>query len=111
MATNRNTIDYILEQLSNLPDVSARKMFGDYCLYCGGKPVGLICDDMVFIKITEKGKEFVGDYYEEGTAYKGAKPSMLIDDGRIEDKLWLTELITITADNLPPPKKKKKAQS
>lgn len=107
MATSKTTADYILEQLGGL-DVSARRMFGDYCLYHKGKPIGLICDDMLFIKITQKGKEFVGDYYEEGFAYKGAKASMLIDDGRIEDREWLAELVKITHDNLPISKKRNK---
>jgi TfoX/Sxy family transcriptional regulator of competence genes len=75
-------------------------MFGEYALYCDDKVVGLICDDNLFIKITEPGKKFVGKYYQEGHAYPGAKVSMLIDDEQIEDHEWLSELIRITANNL-----------
>jgi TfoX/Sxy family transcriptional regulator of competence genes len=107
MATKQETVDYILDQLTSIRGVSARKMFGEYALYCGGKVVGLVCDDTLYIKITEEGKEFVGKYYEEGCAYKGAKPSMVIDEDRIEDREWLSELVGITALHLPVPKKKK----
>jgi hypothetical protein len=69
--------------------------------------VGLICDDTLFIKITELGKKFVGKYYQEGHAYPRAKIAMLIDGERIEDHEWLSELIRITADNLHAPKQKK----
>jgi TfoX/Sxy family transcriptional regulator of competence genes len=107
MATKQSTVDYILDQLASVGDVRVRKMFGEYALYCNDKVVGLICDDNLFIKITEPGKKFVGKYYQEGHAYPGAKIAMLIDGERIEDHEWLIELIRITADNLPAPKQKK----
>ena len=107
MSTKQSTMDYILDQLSSIRNVASRKMFGEYALYCEGKVVGLVCDDTLFIKITESGKIFVGEFYEEGFAYPGAKASMLIDEERIEDRDWLTELINITVDNLPEPKPKK----
>lgn len=106
MSSSQSTIDFILDQLSALENVSARKMFGDYALYCGGKVVGLVCENNLFIKITEPGKKFVGKYYEEGFAYKGAKVSMLIDGDRIEDDEWLCKLVAITAENVDFPKKK-----
>ncbi len=106
MATNQSSVDYILDQLASLGSVSARKMFGEYALYCDGKVVGLICDDTLYIKITPPGKSYVGKYYREGNAYKGARPSMIIDEERIEDRVWLSELILVTAQNLPLPKQK-----
>ena len=107
MATKQETVDYILDQLATAPNVFARKMFGEYALYCEGKVVGLICNDALYIKITEEGKEFVGKYYKEGYAYKGAKTSMQIDENWIDDREWLSELIQITSLHLPMPKKKK----
>lgn len=106
MATQASTIEYILDQLSSIPNVRARKMFGEYALYCNDKVVALVCDDELFVKITEAGKEFVGDLYHEGTAYPGARPSMNIDMDMIEDRNWLSELILITEENLPAPKAK-----
>lgn len=81
-------------------------MFGEYALYCAGKVVGLVCDDTLYIKITEQGKEFVGLKYKEGFAYEGAKASMQIDEELIEDREWLCELVRITAEHLPLKKKK-----
>lgn len=107
MATEQSTVDFILDQLVSLGDVSARKMFGEYALYCDGRVVALICDDTLFVKITEPGKAFVGSYYVEGNAYPGAKPSMVIDEEKIEDREWLSELIRITTENVPMPKPKK----
>ena len=99
-------MDYILDQLSPLRDVSVRKMFGEYAVYYEGKVVGLVCDNKLYIKITEPGKEFVGEFYQEGFAYPGAKASMLVDEERIEDSHWLSELVRITSESLPIPKKK-----
>jgi TfoX/Sxy family transcriptional regulator of competence genes len=108
MATSQATIDYILDQLTALPQVSARKMFGEYALYVGSKVVALVCDDTLFVKITEAGKEHLGESYEEGCAYDGAKPSMVISEELIEDRQWLAELFELTAEHLPEPRPKKK---
>ncbi|MFZ4648421.1 MAG: TfoX/Sxy family protein [Patescibacteria group bacterium] len=108
MATKQTTVDYLLDQLLPLENISTRKMFGEYALYYCGKVVALVCDNILYVKITSAGKDFVGGYYEEGFAYPGAKESMLIDEDRIEDGEWLCELIQITYDNLPEPKIKKK---
>jgi DNA transformation protein and related proteins len=107
MSTKQVTIDFFLDQLSLLDGVRARKMFGEYAVYYNEKVVALVCDDQLFVKITTSGKEFVGDKYEEGFAYQGAKPSMLIGEEIFYDKKILCELIRITADALPAPKKKK----
>ena len=112
MPTSQATIDYILDQLASIPDVRVRTMFGEYALYCNDKVVALVCDDEMFVKITDAGKEFVGDQYQEGFAYPGAKPSMHIDMDMAENRDWLCELITITEEALltPAPKKKKKPE-
>jgi TfoX/Sxy family transcriptional regulator of competence genes len=108
MATKVSTIEYIEDQLADVPNVRSRKMFGEYALYVGDKVVGLVCDDTLFVKITEPGRAYVGERYEEGCAYPGAKPSMRIDGDMIEDREWLTGLIRITEAALPAPKPKKK---
>lgn len=107
MATKQSTIDYIEDQLADVPGIRSRKMFGEYALYCGDKVVALVCDNQLFVKITEAGKIFVGAGYEEGNAYPGAKSSMRIDEDQIEDHAWLCELIRITEQHLPVPKRKK----
>ena len=111
MTTNKTTIDFLIDQLGSLPDVRARKMFGEYALYCGNKVVALVCNNQLFIKITSAGKALVGDRYKEGKAYPGAKPSMLIDAEDIEDSERLCELILVTATALPPPKARKRKRA
>ena len=107
MSTSPSTIDFILDQLVDIGHVSARKMFGEYALYCNERVVGLICNDTLYLKITDPGKNFVGKYYQEGSAYPGAKVSMMISGDLIEDGSWISELVKITADNVPLPKPKK----
>lgn len=108
MATSESTIEFITDQLEGVPNVRTRKMFGEYALYVGEKVVALVCNDELFVKITEEGKRFVGDRYREGFAYPGARASMRFDLDDIEDRQWLSELIRITEVSLPTPKPKKK---
>lgn len=107
MATDQSYIDYLLDQLSEIGDVSARKMFGEYALYSGGKVVALVCDNQLFVKPTEPGRAHIGpENVVEAPAYPGAKPSFLIVD-EVDDQAWLVELIRITVGALPMPKPKK----
>ena len=108
MASKQSTVDYIVDQTLSVEGISTRKMFGEYALYVGNKVVALICDDTLFVKITEAGKEFVGDLYKEGPAYPGAKPSIVINPDQIDDREWISELISITAEHAPAVKKKAK---
>ena len=101
-------MDFILDQLRDVQLIRARKMFGEYALYCGDKVVALVCDDQLFVKITEPGKALVGKRYAEGIAYPGAKPSILVSADDLEDDERLAELIQVTAAALPPPKPKKR---
>ena len=106
MATDKNFIEFIVDQIENAGQITCRKMFGEYALYCEGKVVALVSDNQLFIKPTEAGKAFIGNV-TEAPAYPGAKPSFLIDD-RIEDREWISQLIRITYDELPEQKIKKK---
>lgn len=107
MATSSNTIEYIEDQLSGISDIRSRKMFGEYALYAEDKVVALVCDNHLFVKMTDLGRDYVGSRYQEGFPYPGAKVTILVDEEYIEDRHWLTELIRITADALPAPKPKK----
>jgi TfoX/Sxy family transcriptional regulator of competence genes len=107
MATSQSTIDFIVDQLSALPGLRAKKMFGEYALYYEEKVVALVCDSHLFVKITDAGKRFLGERYEEGHAYPGAKPSMLIGAEVIDDSERLCELVRITAAELPAAKPKR----
>lgn len=111
MATSERTIDFLLDQLSAVPGVRARKMFGEYALYCGEKVVALVCDDQLFVKLTAPGKALVGKRYAEGIAYPGAKASILVGADDIEDHDRLADLIRVTEAALPAPKPKAKTKS
>lgn len=103
MATRQNTIDFLLDQLSGAGEASAKKMFGEYCLYLAGKPVGLVCDDQLYLKPTRAGKGMIAEVVE-GSPYPGAKPHLLITPDQWEDAEWLCELVRATSRELPVPK-------
>ncbi len=105
MASRQSTVDYILEQVAGAGTVSAKKMFGEFGLYCDGKMVALVCDDQLFVKITAEGKALVGACREK-PPYPGAKPCFLISGDRWDDHEWLSELIRVSARHLPVAKKK-----
>ncbi|MBN2363846.1 TfoX/Sxy family protein [candidate division WOR-3 bacterium] len=106
MATDKDFIEFIADQMADTGKIAYRKMFGEYVVYCDGKVVALVCDNKLFVKPTEGGKRFIGDVVE-APPYPGAKMSFLIED-KFEDSEWLSELISITKNELPEPKPKKK---
>ena len=105
MATTQATVDVILEAMAGAGAVSARKMFGEYGVYCDGKLVALVCDDQLFVKITAAGRAWLGDAVEEAPAYPGAKPSFRVDAERWDDAEWMAELVRVTWGELPVGKK------
>lgn len=100
-------MDFLLDQLAGLVNVSTKKMFGEYCLYLAGKPVALVCDDQLYLKPTDAGRDMVQQAIE-GAPYPGAKPHLLITADLWEDRGWLRHLIQTTDNELPLPKPKKK---
>ena len=106
MASDPNFVDFVLKQIKNAGEITAKKMFGEYGIYSDEKIFGLICDNKLFIKPTNSGRNFIGNVVE-APPYEGAKPSFLIED-KIENSEWLSELVKISVKELPPPKLKKK---
>jgi len=104
VASDASLVDYICTQIANAPDVSSRKMFGEYAIYCGAKVVALVCDNQLFVKPTDAGRAILGDPIE-APPYPGAKPHYLIDD--LDDAEALTRLFIETSRVLPEPKPKK----
>lgn len=107
MPTSQATIDFLLDQLSSAGPMAARKMFGEYCLYWADKPIGLVCDDQLFLKPTAAGRSLMARV-TEGFPYPGARPHLLVTADLWDDRPWLGQLIQATAAELPPPKPKKK---
>jgi TfoX/Sxy family transcriptional regulator of competence genes len=105
MASDENFVKFIVDQIENAGSITFRKMFGEYAIYSDGKIVALVCDDQLYVKSTESGRVFIGDVVE-APPYPGAKLSFLIED-KFEDKDWFSDLIRMTAKELPAPKPKK----
>lgn len=106
MASEQKFVDFVVEQIQKVGTISTKKMFGEYGIYADDKIFGVICENKLFVKPTEAGRNFIGDPVEM-PAYEGAKPSFLIEE-KIEDKDWLSELVRVTLKELPAPKAKKK---
>jgi TfoX/Sxy family transcriptional regulator of competence genes len=106
MASDQGFVDYVVDQIAADCGVTYKKMFGEYGLYSSGKMFAMICDDRLFVKPTGGGRAHIGEVVE-APPYPGAKPIFLIED-QLEDGEWLSELVRITARELPEPKPKKK---
>ena len=104
MASTKEYLDYILEQLSELNDISYRAMMGEYIIYYQGKVVGGIYDDRFLVKPTKSAKEKMPEA-DMQLPYDGAKEMILVDD--VENKEFLKGLFEAMYDELPAPKKKK----
>lgn len=106
MSSQQSTMDYLLEQSASAGTVTARRMFGEFALYCDSKVVAFVCDDQLFIKPTEAGRGYLGAV-TEAPAYPGSKMYYLIEGERWDDADWLAGLVRVTAEALPLPKVKK----
>jgi DNA transformation protein len=106
MATSQSTMDFLLDVLSDSHQVSSRRMFGEYCLYYAGRPVGLVCDEQLFLKPSEDGRRLMKDL-DEGAPFPGAKPHLRISPDLWDDRNWMNTLVRVTFDSLPPPKQPK----
>ena len=103
MASSKSYLEFILEQLSELDDISYRAMMGEYVLYYRGKVFGGIYDDRFLVKLTKTAKAMMPDADME-LPYEGAKEMILVDD--VENKEFLRDLLEAMYGELPAPKKK-----
>lgn len=104
MGSNKKYLDFILEQLSELDDISYRAMMGEYIIYFRGKIIGGIYDDRLLVKPTKVAASLMPNAVYE-MPYDGAKEMLLVDD--VDSKDFLTKLFNAMYDELPMPKKKK----
>ena len=91
MASNADFVQYVADQCSGAGEITTKKMFGEYGIYCDGKIFGLICDDC---------------FYLHELPYEGAKEYFYIAD--VDDHDYLSQLVSETCKTLPNPKPKKK---
>ena len=104
MASSAEYLNYILEQLSLLDDITYRAMMGEYIIYFRGKVIGGIYDDRFLVKPVKSAKAMMPDADYE-LPYEGAKKMILVDD--VENREFLRELLEAMYDELPAAKKKK----
>ena len=104
MASSKDDLEYILEQLSGLKDISYRAMMGEYIIYYRGKIVGGIYDDRFLVKPVKSAVDMMPEADME-IPYEGAKEMLLVDN--VENREVLRELLEAMYDELPAPKKRK----
>ncbi|MBO4424553.1 MAG: TfoX/Sxy family protein [Spirochaetales bacterium] len=103
MASSKEFLVYVMDQLSGLQDVAFKAMMGEYIIYYRGKIVGGIYDDRFLVKQVKAALKMMPDAAME-IPYEGAKEMILVDD--VENRSFLTELLENMYDELPAPKKK-----
>ena len=112
MASQQGTVDFLLDQLAGAGSINAKKMFGEYGLYCDGKMFAIVADDQLFIKPTDAGRAWISTMGtpQEAPPYPQAKPWFLIGGEQWDERDWLVQLArrTIGALPLPKPKAQKK---
>lgn len=106
MASSKNYLEFILDQLSEMEDISWRSMMGEYIIYYRGKIVGGIYDDRFLVKPVRSARDMMPGADLE-LPYEGAKEMLLVND--VDNKEFLRELLEAMYEDLPAVKKKKKS--
>ena len=104
MASTKEYLDFVLEQLSLLDDITCKAMMGEYIIYYHGKIIGGIYDNRFLVKNVKSAHEKMPEAALE-LPYEGAKEMLLVDD--VENREFLKELFDAMYDELPEPKKRK----
>ena len=104
MASSKSYLDFVLEQLSDLEEITYRAMMGEYIIYYRGKIVGGIYDDRLLVKPVKAAFSYIPQAVYE-LPYEGAKEMLLVND--VDNKDFLTRLFNAMYNNLPALKKKK----
>lgn len=104
MASSKEYLTVILNQLSETKEVSWRAMMGEYIIYCQGKVIGGIYDNRFLVKPTKSALAMLPEA-KMALPYEGAKKMLLVD--KLDDKAFLAQLLQAIAEELPAPKKKR----
>ncbi len=105
MASSKEYLDFILEQVSELDNVSYKAMMGEFIIYYKGKIIGGIYDDRLLVKPVQSAINYMPNAVYE-LPYDGAKEMLLVDE--VDNKEFLIGLFDAMYDDLPVPKPKKK---
>ena len=105
MASSKEYLDFILEQLSELDEITVRAMMGEFIIYYRGKIVGGIYDDRLLVKPIKAAISYMPTATYE-LPYEGAKEMLLVDE--VDNREFLTDLFNAMYEELPAPKPKEK---
>lgn len=95
MATPPETVARLRAALAPAGEITTRKMFGEWGVYCDSVFIGVICGGQLHLKVTAPGAALAGDI-PRAPAYPGAKPSLRIPEDRLADQPWLRDLVQAT---------------
>lgn len=104
MATSKEYADFVCERVSRFGAVRSKKMFGEYMVYIDDKPILLVCDNIVFVKMLDCVSRLLCDA-ETGYPYEGTKPHYILD---IENDALCESVINALLPVVPVPKPRKK---
>lgn len=102
MASTSEYLEYVLDLLTGVPEVSSRKMMGEYLLYASGKLFGGVYDDRFLVKDTESSRAVLS---AEEVPYEGASPMLLVD---VEDAEVVSAMVVVMLSELPVPKRRRR---
>jgi len=105
MATQKETAEFVLQKLRDPQRFSVRPMFGEYALYADGKVAGLICEDLLHVKVVPASKE-LETICEKGPPYPGAKPYYIVEEVQLSTINNLPGILISVANSTPEKKKK-----
>lgn len=109
MASDLAYVQHVCDQLRGVGELSYKKMFGEYGLYVSGRMVALVCDNQLFVKPSDAGRELLGTP-REGAPYPGAKPHFVLDE-HLDNPELLSAVFRATEAALAAPKPKKRKGS
>ena len=107
MSTSKDFLNFVLEQLSELDEITYRMMMGEYIIYYKGKIAAELCDNRFLVKPVDAAVKYIPNAVYE-PPYEGAKPMILVEN--LDDREYLTGLFEAIYPELPAPKPKKKKQ-
>ena len=104
MASSKEYLDFVLEQLSDLDGITVRPMMGECLLYVDGRLAGGVYDNRLLVKPVPSAAAYVGEPVYQ-LPYEGARPMLFVEN--MDDRAWLAGLLRTMRDELPEPKKKR----
>ena len=102
MASSIDFVEFVVEQIAGVGVITHKKMFGEYMVYCNGKPIILICNDTAYVKTLSETTAIL-DGASQGAPYKGAKPHYILD---VDSQEQMKEVALVLERITPLPKKK-----